>query len=81
MSKGNEPAFGGSYDEVFVDSARSQDPFKIERRVKGLTKREWFAGMAMQGMIHCGYKDEDGLGKHSFKIADAMLKESEPKDE
>lgn len=45
-------------------------------RAYGLTKREWFAGMALQGMLvnGDGKKTED-LAVWSFGCADAMLKE------
>jgi len=47
----------------------------------GLTKRELFAAMAMQGMIAAGYdKDMRGyagwreeLGKEAFRFADALI--------
>ncbi len=59
---------------------------------KGLTKREWFAGMAMQGLISNGYGttiesvEDSGrkvninlswLSETSYKLANAMLKEGE----
>lgn len=47
----------------------------------GLTKREYFAAMAMQGLIahNCAhFKDEDlhetGIAKRSVKLADALIK-------
>ncbi len=48
---------------------------------EGLTKREHFAGLAMQGMsshpeFYCGNpKFADGIAKDSVKFADALLKE------
>jgi hypothetical protein len=47
----------------------------------GLTKREWFAGLAMQGMLQTDYSDGDEkpIAKLAFQVADAML--SEGKDE
>jgi len=48
----------------------------------GLTKREWFAGMALQGMVaYCGINELGGhleadtnIGRKAFIIADAMIK-------
>lgn len=51
----------------------------------GITKREYFAAMAMQGFISCG-KNPTIDGKNvsmvdlSFAYADAMLAESEKSD-
>ena len=45
----------------------------------GLTKREWFAGMAMQGILanpSCVFKDSD-LAKAVYDLADAMIAEGE----
>ena len=43
----------------------------------GLTKREHFAAMAMQGVLanHDGTDDIQWIAKASVKIADALLKE------
>lgn len=52
---------------------------------QGLSKREWFAGLAMQGML-CNPKNDrdsgDTLAEYSIEYADALLKaiESEPKE-
>jgi hypothetical protein len=42
----------------------------------GLTKREYFAGLAMQGLCANGTDPED-LAKISVEYADALLKELE----
>lgn len=47
----------------------------------GITIRDWFAGLAMQGELSCQHPDVgewmndnlDQLAKRSYKIADAML--------
>jgi hypothetical protein len=51
----------------------------------GMSLRDWFAGMALQGMLACpqNYKFEDsgldsgidGLSKCAYKQADAMIAE------
>lgn len=48
----------------------------------GLTKREWFAGLAMQGMCanHGTYGQGRGpqdVAERAFDVADAMINESE----
>ena len=43
---------------------------------QGMTLRDWFAGMAMQGMMH-GLEEpsEAYIAKHSYLVADAMMDE------
>ena len=49
--------------------------------VSGLTKREWFAGMALSGITVHSYNQTDTdqklLAKIAFGIADAMIKAGE----
>jgi hypothetical protein len=49
-----------------------------DQRWKGLTKREWFAGMAMQGLIACEIVivsgDATELANFAVDHADAILK-------
>ena len=43
----------------------------------GLTKREWFAGMALQGMIASGDANDNQIGviaQEAYKLADAMIR-------
>ena len=49
---------------------------------QGMTLRDWFAGMALQGMLACPYDapwKEDGqkVSQKSYEIADAMLQQRE----
>lgn len=65
-------------------------PFEIEHKdgniyAKGLTKREYFAAMAMQALLTSSYQcispSEPSLGKWSVEAADALIKalnESQP---
>jgi hypothetical protein len=61
--------------------------YKIGEKVQaGLTKREWFAGMALQGIWANGIKLEnyETTSKVAFRQADAMIevsKEGEREDE
>lgn len=43
-----------------------------------LTKREWFAGMALNGIV-ASDREFDDIISHAFKIADAMLAQEETK--
>jgi len=58
----------GSYDGKIYDQVPCS----------GLTKREWFAGMAMQGMLSsnefAGTSPHD-IKKYAYEQADAMLEE------
>ncbi len=43
----------------------------------GLSKREWFAGMALQGMIASGDANDNPVGviaQEAYKLADAMIR-------
>jgi hypothetical protein len=51
-----------------------------------MTRREWYAGMAMQGMIGSGVLEvnpppgstnEEAIAKAAFALADALLAEME----
>ena len=46
---------------------------------QGLTKREYFAGLAMQG--YTGQLDIESIAKWSVEMADALLKALETKSE
>lgn len=48
----------------------------------GMTKREYFAGLAMQRLIvRSNYDDYESVAKMSIKYADALLKALEQKTE
>lgn len=54
---------------------------KIWQRFDGMSKREWFAGMALQGWLASFGPNDDcsssatkaAIAKQSFQLADAML--------
>ena len=52
---------------------------KFDDNSKGLTKREYFAAMAMQGILACGPHDcnERGIAHDAIRQADALLAELE----
>ena len=45
---------------------------------KDMTLRDWFAGMAMQGLLHDEAMVHPKIPEFAFKAADAMLKERKP---
>jgi hypothetical protein len=45
---------------------------------EGLTKREWFAGMALQGLLSATqYNEKHSAAKRAVETADAILKQLE----
>jgi len=64
----------GLYDKATMNGQSTAFPTDID---DGLTKREWFAGMALQGLIACetvrGSATE--LAKYALGHADAILKQ------
>lgn len=69
---------GGPIYPVTIE--KFEGPIRMLERTYGLTKREWFAGIALQGMI----AGSQGLritvkefAEQSFKLADAMLRQGE----
>ena len=50
-------------------------------RNDGLTKRDWFAGMALQGLLSRPEAHLDlTYAERAYEMADAMLSERRPKD-
>ncbi|MBL8023901.1 MAG: hypothetical protein JNK54_06430 [Elusimicrobia bacterium] len=71
-----------------IDSGGPAFPMSHEQKqtgVWGLTKREWFAGMALQGHLANASTttntscDREGLVNDCFLMADAMLRAGEVK--
>lgn len=82
MSKANEPAF--PIHELVTNALRDSDPADA-RWFSGLTKREYFAALAMQGAL-AGEGEDSGifpdvqtLANFSVRCADALLAELEKK--
>lgn len=50
--------------------------FEMGPMFDGMSLRDWFAGMAMQGLLHSGW-DTNSLSapKMAYRIADAMIAE------
>lgn len=49
----------------------------IHRTVGGLTKREMFAAMAMQGMLANSFWGEQDVAEQAIRYADKLLKQLE----
>jgi hypothetical protein len=84
MTKANDPAFVGLYSRL----VRYKDKKEVvsEEESMGLTKREWFAGLAMQGMlascpegVRFNPKERplplEAWAQYSVKMADALIAE------
>ncbi len=90
MSKGNEPAFPAGYQFTEMGHAGTSgcdaaSAEFLEAIKKGLTKREYFAGLAMQGILsdfhNIRESTERSLADASVKSADALLERLEKSNE
>jgi hypothetical protein len=82
MSKqGDEPAYPFSKEEI--ENGMDRGGYAIEKTVlkqyQGLTRREWFAGMTMQGIWvqNSNYYSPKYLVKATLTYVDALLAELE----
>lgn len=72
MSNANEPAFPVITTDITPSDA------SVVYSTGGLTKREYFAAMAMQGLLACEATNEDSkeqIVESSVEMADALLDE------
>lgn len=77
MENGNHPIYPDPMRGA-EQSFTNQSPHELPT---GLTKREYFAGLAMQGMAMSDLKYED-IAHDAVKMADALFKElDKPKTE
>lgn len=59
-----------------IDTERAFPSVLGGRIVGGLSIRDWFAGMAMQGIAAMGgMANEEDTAKFAYGLADAMIKE------
>lgn len=75
MENGNESIYPS---EKLVDGGHPMlDNVKV--KTKGLTKREYFAGLAMQGLLakEGVWSSDEILAQRSIEIADELLKQLE----
>lgn len=47
-----------------------------DRDSLGMTMREWFAGMALSGLMANRFPKDEDAAAHAFRLADAMLAEA-----
>jgi hypothetical protein len=74
MTNPNDPINTNVFDENTWGIGFNKD--QISRINKGLTKREYFAAMAMQGMLASANNtlfDYETIAVHSVKHADALI--------
>ena len=80
MNNGNQPAMAqpvtlDDYGDITVASVHDTD-------YMGLTKREHFAGLAMQSLLaHYGTDGADECASYAVEYANALLKALEPDNE
>ena len=75
MENGNESIYPS---EKLLDGGHPMlDNIKV--KTKGLTKREYFAGLAMQGLLakEGVWSSDEILAQRSIEIADELLKQLE----
>lgn len=61
---------------AFPGKSFERDEYGEERYLPGMSLRDWFAGMALQGLLVKSREFLDVVN-HAYKFADAMLKERE----
>lgn len=55
-------------------------PYDRTKELPGMDLRDWFAGLAMEGIIYEGVTPEQ-TAKVAYRMADAMMKARENKNE
>jgi len=70
--------------KIEIDTPKGGDPFgNYKKQANGLTKREYFAGLAMQGLLSadtdCDWSDKD-VAIEAVATADSLLAALETKD-
>lgn len=77
MSLKDKPAFPNQY-ETIVGSKLEETERVLLRSTGGMTLRQYYAGLAMQGFLSSGkWVGVDELAQSSINIADALIAELE----
>jgi hypothetical protein len=80
MKNSDMPAMPVTADggEVLSGKCMENGPLTYQRDCIGLTKREHFAGLAMQGFLTCvSHSPKDHIAAEAVAMADALLEELE----
>jgi len=64
-----------SYDEVFPDNPAFPSPDGFGTNFPGLTKREYFAAIALQGLLTKGTGTPEDYAACAVDAADALIAE------
>ena len=64
-------------NEKQIDDGGPAFPSHPDSAYAGMTLRDWFAGMALQGLLTNNYARFSGASADAFMLADLMLKERE----
>jgi hypothetical protein len=69
----------GDGENDFIPLNDGEEPFVFAKKMGGLTKREYFAAMAMQGLLAStsGQVNEQWTAESSVILADELLKQLE----
>lgn len=71
MTNGNEPAY-----PAMDFNHRGDGTGQLELRYNGMTKREFFAAMAMQGYMahqYTPHQNPEEIAEYALKCADALI--------
>lgn len=62
-------------DSAYPSTTHTADGHSVNGPEYGLTKREYFAGLAMQGLLEIGTLGQDYVGSCAVAYADALIAE------
>lgn len=80
MSTANEPAFPTPCGTAVVTDyhpGHGDVRRTVDVCATGLTRREYFAAKAMQGLLASSEADDASIAKYSVALADALIRELE----